>query len=417
MHLKVAVIGAGARGQNAYGQYCLDFPEQIRYVAAVDPDQNQLDKIKINHAIEKEMLFTSEDDFYKQGKICDAVVIANMDKDHYYSIIKCLELGYDILLEKPITPSREELKVIEKKVVESGCKIMVCYVLRYTPFFKKLKDIIDEKIIGDIIGIDHTEYIGNYHMAHSFVRGNWRNSNESSPIILQKTSHDLDILAWLTNSDYEEVYSYGKLNYFTKENAPIGATKKCIDCPHNKTCRYDSKKFYIDPLPSGWANNVLAKPNVENVTKLLAETNYGSCVYQIADNDVCDHQVAMIKFKNGINATFTVSAFHQNQSRFVRIMGTEGSIVANTHTNEITITKYVKDSVSEQNTFVIYPEIVTSGHGGGDKLIMEDFVRLLTEDNYQPRTDFKHALQSHYMAYDIEKSRVLNKPIMNIDCQ
>ncbi len=406
MSLNVAVIGAGARGQNAYGQYCLDFPNQIKYVAAVDPNEDQLTKMSNNHKIDKDMLFTNEDDFYKLGKVCDAVVIANQDKDHFYTIMKCLDLGYDLLLEKPITPNEEELKIIEEKVKNSKCKIMVCYVLRYTPFFQKLKELIDDKVIGEIIGIDHTEYIGNYHMAHSFVRGNWRNSEQSSPIVLQKTSHDLDILTWLVDSDYSEVYSYGKLNYFTKDNAPAGATKKCIECPHSNSCRYNAQSFYLDPLPSGWANNVVANPNMENTTKLLAETNYGTCVYQIDDNNVCDHQVALIKFENDVNVTFTVSAFHQNQSRFTRIMGTHGSIIANTHTNKISITKHVKDSVSEQEIVEIYPEIINSGHGGGDALIMKDFVNLLNEKNYNPRTSFEHALQSHYMAYAIERSRL-----------
>lgn len=411
MSLKVGVIGAGARGQNAYGQYCLDYPDKMRYVAAVDPDKSQLEKIKANHYIEDKMLFTSEDEFYAKGKICDAVVIANMDKDHFYSIMKCLDLGYDILLEKPITPSREELKQIEDKVKETGCKVMVCYVLRYTPFFKKLKDFIDSKEIGDIVGIDHTEYIGNYHMAHSFVRGNWRNSVESSPIILQKTSHDLDILTWLVDSDYEEVYSYGKLKYFRNENAPVGATKKCIDCPCSRSCRYNAQHFYLDPLPLGWSRNVLAKPNIENVKELLANTNYGSCVYQIDDNDVCDHQVALIKFKNGVDVTFTVTAFHQDQKRFIRIMGTEGSIVADTHDNSIIITKHIMHADGEQNIQIIKPEQVASGHGGGDMLIMKDFAMLLEKDDYAPRTDLNHAMQSHYMAYDIEESRIKGEVI------
>lgn len=248
-------------------------------------------------------------------------------------------------------------------------------------------------------------------MAHSFVRGNWRNSADSSPIVLQKTSHDLDILTWLVDSDYEEVYSYGKLNYFRKENVPEGATKKCIDCPQSGSCKYNAEHFYLDPLPLGWARNVLAKPNVENVTELLANTNYGSCVYQIGDNNVCDNQVALIKFKNGIDATFTVTAFHQDQKRFTRIMGTEGSIVADTHDNSIIITKHIRHADGEQNIKVIKPEQVTSGHGGGDLLIMKDFAKLLREENHKPRTDLNHAMQSHYMAYDIEQSRVRGEVI------
>lgn len=413
MSIKLAVIGAGARGQNAYASYALNYPEEIKCVAAVDPNHSQLEKIASSHKIESNMLFDSEDDFYSKGKICDAVIIANMDKDHYYTVMKCLDLGYDILLEKPITPSKEELKAIEEKVLENGNKIMVCYVLRYTPFFKKLKNLVNQKTIGEVIGIDHTENIGNYHMAHSFVRGNWRNDEESSPIILQKTSHDLDILCWLTEDVYDEVYSYGNLNYFSETNAPEGASEKCIDCIHSSTCRYNAQHFYLDPLPDGWARNVLANPNIDNVTELLKNTNYGTCVYKVEDNNVCDHQVALIKFRNGINVTFTVTAFHQNQSRFTRIFGTEGSIIADTYTNSIKVIKHIMHSTGEQHIETYYPEEVQSGHGGGDLLIMKDFVNLIREEEYQPLTEFTHALQSHYMAYDIEKSRLLGKVIKN----
>lgn len=413
MSIKIAVIGAGARGQNAYASYALQYPEQMSCIAAIDPNRFQLEKMAESHNIEQDMLFENEDDFYKLGKVCDAVIIANQDKDHYYSIMQCLDVGYDVLLEKPITPSRIELQNIEKKVKESGSKVMVCYVLRYTPFFKRLKDLIDEQKIGEVVGIDHTEYIGNYHMAHSFVRGNWRNSESSSPIILAKTSHDLDILCWLTDSEYEQVFSYGDVNYFNPQNAPAGATQKCIDCPHSEQCKYNAQHFYIDPLPSGWANNVLAKPNIDNVTKLLAETNYGTCVYKIDDNNVCDHQVALIKFKNGINVTFTVSAFHQNQSRFTRILGTEGSIVADTYTNTIKVVKHIMHANGEQEICEYYPQQVESGHGGGDLLIMKDFVNLVSHGNYQTRTDFTHALQSHFMAYDIEQSRVEQRVVFS----
>lgn len=408
MSLKVAVIGAGARGQVAYGQYCLDYPDQIEYVAAVDPNVQQLEKIKKNHNIAEDMLFTREDEFYKLGKICDAVIIANMDSDHYYSVMACMDLGYDILLEKPITPSREELEQIKLKSQKTGTKVMVCYVLRYTPFFKTLKDVVTSGKIGKLIGIDHTEYIGNYHMAHSFVRGNWRNTVESSPIILQKTSHDLDILVWLTDSEYDEVYSSGKLNYFKAENAPTGATQKCVDCPHKDSCNYNAEHFYLDPLPSGWANHFIAEPTRENVERALAQTNYGTCVYQVADNDVCDHQVALIKFKNGVDVTFTVTAFHHHQARFTRLFGTTGSIIADGKSNTIKIINHEMFEGSEQCVTEIIPEQVSSGHGGGDLLIMKDFVKLLTIDDYQPRTSFEHALQSHYMAFDLETSRTTN---------
>lgn len=411
MSLDVAIIGAGARGQLVYGQYCKDNPEKLRYIAAVEPDKERLKKVQQDHDISDKMIFENEDDFYKLGKVCDAVLICNQDKDHFKSVMECIKLGYPILLEKPITPSKKELTAIEEAVKKYNTKIMVCYVLRYTPFFTKLKQLINNQEIGKVIGIDHTEYIGNYHMAHSFVRGNWRNSVESSPIVLAKTSHDLDILVWLTGSEYTEVYSSGKLNYFKKENAPFGATKKCVNCPHNQSCIYDAKRFYIDALPGGWLNNVMANPSKEKARDFLESSNYGTCVYDIEDNDVCDHQTALIKFDNGIDVTFTVTAFNQDQTRFIRIFGTTGSIIANMEDNKITVHKHVIRETDEEEIKVIIPERANSGHGGGDKLIVDDFIQMVKNDNFDPITSFASAIQSHNLAFDLEESRVSNQII------
>ncbi|MBP5198606.1 MAG: Gfo/Idh/MocA family oxidoreductase, partial [Lachnospiraceae bacterium] len=251
--MKVALIGAGQRG-SIYAGY-LHEKMGVDIAAVVDPSEEKLVIAADRFKVEKENLFTDFKAFCREKMSLDGVIIASMDRDHYAETIECLELGYDILLEKPISPKPEECMAILKKAHEKNRKILVCHVLRYTNFFAKIKEIIDSGEIGKIVTIQHAENIGNFHMAHSFVRGNWRNSDLSSPIILQKSCHDLDILVWLTGSNAKKISSFGELTYFKEENAPQGSTERCLNCPVSDKCRFDVRTAYL-PRRGGWPTEV-----------------------------------------------------------------------------------------------------------------------------------------------------------------
>ena len=225
--MKIALIGAGQRGMIYAGYMAESFGEEI--AAVVEPNEIRRNIAKEKFDIKDENVFTNSEEFFEKGKLADIVIIASMDRDHYEQVMQALDCGYDILLEKPISPNPEECLRIEKKAHEVGRKITVCHVLRYTNFFSEIKNIIDSGELGKVMTIQHAENIGNFHMAHSFVRGNWRNSEESSPIIMQKSCHDMDILVWLAGSGAKKISSFGSLDYFKEENAPEDELEEFLD--------------------------------------------------------------------------------------------------------------------------------------------------------------------------------------------
>ncbi|SJZ43380.1 Gfo/Idh/MocA family protein [Anaerorhabdus furcosa] len=393
-----AVIGAGLRGQYAYPPYVKE-NGGLKFVAVADLIPGRVESFKKEYHIPDKMCFESGEELLKQGKLADAVIIATMDQDHYAQTIEAIKLGYDILLEKPISPNLKECLEIEKLAKEYNTKIIVCHVLRYTPFYKKIKELLDEKTIGQIINVEAMENVGHWHQAHSFVRGNWRKEETSSPMILQKCCHDLDIYTWLIGSEAESLSSYGDLAYFKKENAPKDAPICCLDhCPNRDNCRYDVYKTYLTEH-IGWPTNAIGTDmSLDGRVKSLKETMYGHCVFH-CDNDVVDHQTINIKYKNGVIMTFTMTAFTEECDRTLRIMGTHGEIKAAMNSGVIEITEFLGG-----NKTIVTIEKQDKGHGGGDYGIMHNFIGILNEEmtNSNPISGSVH---SHVLAFASEKSR------------
>lgn len=406
--IKIAVIGAGLRG-TIYADYVLN-SNDAEIVAVVDPSFERREAMKIKHNIKNELAFENTDDFFNKGKICDAVIIATMDQQHFHMTMEALELGYDILLEKPISPVLEECLLIEKKAKEKGNKLVVAHVLRYAPIYKKLKEILDSGDLGKIITIQHNENIGNFHMAHSFVRGNWRKKQETSPIILQKSSHDFDLLSWLVNSKAKKIASFGELTYFKKDNAPQGSGERCLECPVAENCRYDARKVYL-PIIGKWPATALTQDqSEEGILKALETGPYGRCVFK-CDNDVCDHQVTIIEFENGVTATFNLTAFTNKIRRTFKIMCENGEIRGDDSKNELQIIKFSSNQDEPEECKVITPELLEGFHGGGDTGLMREFISVLKDNKTDAKTSVEKSMESHLMAFAAEESRISNKTI------
>ncbi|MBD2867077.1 Gfo/Idh/MocA family protein [Paenibacillus arenilitoris] len=406
--MKLALIGAGQRGM-IYAGYA---QARAEIAAVVEPDDGRRKAAADAYAIPEEMQFESTEQFYRLGKICDAVIISSMDRDHYRQSMEALELGYDILLEKPISPSPEETLHIQRKANETGSKVIVCHVLRYTNFFAEIKRIVDGGELGKIITIQHDENIGNFHMAHAFVRGNWRRSDLASPLIMQKSCHDMDILAWLVDSEAKRISSYGGLTYFKEENAPAESGERCLDCKAAAECRFDAAKAYL-PIRGQWpATVVTADQSEEGLRKALATSPYGRCVYR-CDNDVCDHQVSLIEFKNGVTVTFNLSGFTSKMYRTIKIMCEHGEIRGDDSLNLIEITRFSSNAVDRSEQTVIRPAAVSGGHNGGDAGLMEDFLTILErgDGGGGSRSSIDRSVESHMMAYAAERARVTGETI------
>ena len=419
--IKVLLIGAGDRG-TIYANYVLRHKDEVEIVAVAEPIEERRRNIQGMFNLSEERVFSSWEDALALGKIADVAIVSTQDKMHYGPTMKALDLGYHILLEKPMSPSLKECIEMVNKAEEKKCHLLVCHVLRYTEFFKKLKSILDSGEIGDLITVQHIENVGYYHQAHSFVRGNWRNKEESAPMILAKCCHDLDLMYWFAGSKCNTLGSFGSLKHFKSECAPEGSAKRCLDCTL-KDCPYDGRKIYfkcLDNIKSKDASNTTSTRywptstitediSLEGITKALKEGPYGRCVYH-CDNNVVDNQVISMNFDNGVTVAFTMTAFTDKVSRITRFMGTKGEIRATTETNTIEVYDFDKRTV--RTIEVKEPD---SGHGGGDNGIMDDFLSLVKTNVVDERyTTGKISVMSHAMALAAEEAR-LSKEVININ--
>ncbi|MFT4022200.1 MAG: Gfo/Idh/MocA family oxidoreductase [Flavihumibacter sp.] len=392
------VIGGGKRG-NIYGNFALHFPDQVKMVGIAEPNPVRNERFAANHRIPAENRFTNWQDIFKRPRFADAVIISNPDHLHYAPCIAAMDAGYHILLEKPISPSETECRDILARSRRSNRILAVCHVLRYAPYFRKLKELISKEVIGRVLSIQHFEPIEYVHMSHSYVRGNWHNSVLTTPIILAKSSHDLDILRWLIGKPCKSVHAFGELGWFKFENAPAGSTDRCTDgCAVEKTCPYsaiqiyyrDRKRNYVFDLPTEKA----AQPAF--ILDQLKVTDYGRCVYRM-DNDQPDHYVSNLLFDGGVTASFSMEAFTSYEGRRTRIMGSHGDIVGDM--TEFTITHY---RTGRQE----YWMEKTDKHGGGDWRLMADFVQAVSKNDPGLLTSTIDAsIESHLMGFAAEKSR------------
>ena len=402
-----AICGCGARGLEAYAPYQLTHPEEMKVVAGADVRPERLELLQKRFGVPAGMCFPSDEALLAQPKLADVMIVSTQDRQHVSAALKALDKGYHILLEKPISPDLGQCRALQEKARETGRAVVVCHVLRYTKFYAVLEDLLRRGEIGKIETIDAIEHVAYWHQAHSFVRGNWRNSSETSPMILQKSCHDMDILRWLAGAPCLKVQSFGSLDYFKAENAPQGAAPRCLDgCACKDACPYDAEKIYVtDPRTGirgrgkGWPCAVLAsEPDEDKIYAALRTGPYGRCVFH-CDNNVVDHQTVNLEFEGNIHATFTMTAFTQDCRRTIKVTGTLGEIEGDMAKNALTLRRFGRP----EETFDLNEEGGQfSGHGGGDFGLMASFCRLIARGGGAGLT----GVESHVMALAAEASRL-----------
>ncbi|MFW9997736.1 MAG: Gfo/Idh/MocA family oxidoreductase [Candidatus Odinarchaeota archaeon] len=449
--VKAVLIGAGNRGREVYGQWALQYRKRLVFVAVAEPRANQREDFSREHSIPPEMQFESWEELLAQGLLGEVCLICTQDQMHTGPTIKALEIGYHVLLEKPMAVTESDCKTLVQIAEKTRRQLRICHVLRYTECFSRVKQAIQDGLIGSIINIEHSENVGYWHFGHSYVRGNWRNAGESSPLILAKTCHDFDILYWLVESPARNIQSFGELSYFHEKNAPPGAPRRCTDgCPVSETCLWYAVRLYVTGEPmirisqyskkrvirftgqmainhrrftgylstfikplkrlidwNFWPVTVITDDlSLEGKMKALREGPYGRCVFH-CDNDVPDHQTVNIQFENGVTATMTVHGHSYLDGRWFRVSGTKGTITGKfTYGGEKVI---YHDHLLLKKTILWESDIGFDAHGGGDEGLMESFVRSLGEQTVaETLTSARASLESHLMAFAAEKSRQEN---------
>ncbi|RRD95291.1 gfo/Idh/MocA family oxidoreductase [Clostridiales bacterium COT073_COT-073] len=419
--LTAAIAGLGNRGLDTYAAEMAKYPGEVKIVAVADLKPEKVDKARKLFGIRQENCFGSAEEMLEQDKLADFMIIATPDRLHIPQAMSALQKGYDLLLEKPISSDAGACKQIAVLAEKLDRKVVVCHVLRYTPFYKTLKQMIEQGKIGEVVSIMAIENVGYYHHAHSFVRGNWRNSRESSPMILQKCCHDTDILTWLAGGTAKTTSSFGSTYLFKSEKAPQNQVKRCLDgCPVKEQCVFDAEKIYITndrtgvaKGNTGWPNTVLTlTPTVESVYQALKEGPYGRCVYY-CDNDVVDHQIVNINMENGATISLTMSGLTGEFARYLKIMGTAGELIGDMATNLISYWPF-----GSERQVINVAELADNfeGHGGGDAGLIREFLDYMQGKEVSAAiTSLEVSTDSHYIALAAEESRLAEGKAVSID--
>lgn len=397
--ITAAVIGAGNRGVDAYAVYAENYPHELEIVAVAEPRPSRREGFAARFHLEEENVFEDWSELLSRPRLADLVFICTQDTMHVEPALQAMEKGYHILLEKPVAVTKEDCLTLLEASRRYDVSIAVAHVLRYSPFFSTMKELLDQGVIGEIQGIQHNENVGHIHYSHSFVRGNWRNKAASSPMILAKSCHDMDILLFLTGRDCTRISSFGNRRVFVPGNRPAGAPERCLDgCPHRVDCAYYAPKVYLTG-ETGWPVSVLTTDlTVTGITRAMEEGPYGRCVYA-CDNDVVEHQVLNLEFEGGIPVVFTMSAFTNETSRTIKIMGRDGEIRGNMERGEITVYDFRNDRTQTVSVFSS-----VRGHGGGDEGIVRDLLLHLNDRSLPLPSALELSIQSHMMALAAEEA-------------
>ncbi len=403
--ITAVIIGAGSRG-NVYASYAEKYPQELKITALADRDPQRRNSMAVKHDIPENRCFDSWESLLKQDKMADVAFICTQDAMHVEPAAAAMNKGYDLFLEKPIAPDEEGCRTLFREYQKHDRVVAVAHVLRYTPFFMTLKDLINKGVLGRICGIQHNENVGHIHYSHSFVRGNWRRRDESSPMILAKSCHDMDILLYLAGSDCLKLSSYGARNIFRPENRPEGAPDRCLQgCPHRVSCPYFAPKIYQSGSKNWPVDVITADLSAEGISKALKEGPYGRCVYA-CDNDVIEHQTVNLEFENGIPAVFTMSAFTGETCRTIKILGDKAELRGHMEKREIEIFDF-----STRQTRKIELGDFAEGHGGGDTGIVRDFLIHLNDRSVELPSSLDKAFQSHMMAFAADHSRLEDRSV------
>ncbi|MFB4314737.1 Gfo/Idh/MocA family protein [Actinomadura sp. 21ATH] len=404
----IAVVGAGLRG-STYARR-IRATARGRVVAVAEPDPLRRERFAAEHRIPPERVFASWTDLVAAGaagRLADGAIIATQDAEHAEPAVRLAGQGYHILLEKPMATTEADAERVVAAAERAGTMLAVCHVLRYTPYTRMIRKLLEDGRIGTPITVQHLEPVGWWHHAHSYVRGNWRREDESGPMLMTKSVHDIDWMIHIMGERPSRVGSFGRRSHFRAENRPAGAADRCLDCKVEASCPYSATRLYLsclgDPERETWPLGAVTPDHTEaGVLAALRDGPYGRCVYA-CDNDVVDHQVVNMEFPSGATGTFTVTAFSPYAQRQTRIFGSAGCIEGDG------VRVALRDFVTgEVETFEPEPDHASPDgrHDAADAALADAFVAALAAgDPAALGSGGRESLDSHRVVWAAERAR------------
>ncbi len=414
------LVGAGNRA-NVYASVSFDFPEKLKVVGLVDPNPERLEFMKKRFNVPDENCFDYVDALCKREKFADVVINGTMDQLHVDTAIPTLEKGYDLLLEKPFAVNEDEMNRLREVAKRNGAKVVICHVLRYTKFYRAIKEHLLKGDIGDIVSIEMCEHVNYHHMCVSYVRGKWRSEEVCfAPMLLAKSCHDVDLMMWMMNHTKPvAVSSFGSEFQYGPQNKPEGAGNRCmVDCPLEGECVYSAQKQYIDVLR--WPQYVwnddekLRNMSVEEKAEHLRTVNpFGECAWNFDRGGNVDHQTMIVNFENGATGTFSMIGGAAKSERNIHIIGTKGEIKGNFESSKyilrtLTPSKDYGGFTEQEFDLQVTGDMIGAkgGHGGGDRGLVLDFLEYI--NGHEPSvscTMLEDSVISHHTVFCANEAR------------
>lgn len=415
------LIGAGLRGMFAYGIPAAE--AGVRFVEVVDPMASRRDAFGELHGIPVERRHASVADWLAAPRLAGvrAAVVTTPDHHHVAPALAALEAGLDVLVEKPLAPSVAECLALVAAAERTGRQLHVCHVLRCTPFFGAVRDVVRSGRLGRIVTVEHRSNVDARHMAHSYVRGAYRREDGSNPMLLAKCCHDLDLLGWILDDPVVRVSSFGSLVHFRRDSVGPEIPERCTDgCPIIETCPWSAIEAYAPEMfPAGPEIRLLTglfaladPPSLDRVERLesLRTSPYGRCVYR-CDNDVVDHQVVAMETASGTTISLAMHGHSHDETRTMRYDGTRATLRA-------TFGEHASITVHDHGTGAVTEIDPGAGsgldHGGGDAALLAAFARSVAGDGAEGGADgvvdeavthASGALASHLLGFAAEEAR------------
>lgn len=409
--VRLLVAGAGARGAT-YARLAAA-TGRATVVGIAEPRPLLRERLATELGVPAPGVFDGWQSMLASRPAADGIVIATPDRQHEGPFAAAARLGYKVLLEKPVAVNAAGCAALARISRETGVNTTVCHVLRYTPLTALLRKVLSEGAAGRIVSVQHLEPVGFWHFAHSYVRGNWRREEDSSPFLLAKCTHDVDWLSFITGRRPRRVSSFGQLVHFRPEGAPEGAAMRCKDCPAEPSCPYSAPRIYgagrpadgaqADPARAYFTDIVDPGGTQGSLRHALATGPYGRCVY-FSDNDVVDHQVVNIEYDDGTTAAFTATAFSSAGPRRTRIFGSHGEI--SVEGDAISVYDFLTGKTTIHEVPAVAPGVRGEKHQGGDRGLVQAWVHALaTGDWSQVVSGLEESLLSHAVVFAAEEAR------------
>ena len=427
--VRVALLGAGERGQLMFGLFAKKYPRLFKYVAVAEPDDGRRSRFERDFGIPKQNVFASWQDLLAKPQLADAVINAMPDVHHYPSTIEALRTGYHVLLEKPMAQTPAQCISLVREAEKQNRILQIFLECRYLELYSSMKRLIDDGEIGRLMAIQTTENLGYWHFIMSYVRGFARRSADVVSFLSAKGIHDFDLITWLCNARPLRVSSFGELSHFKEENAPPGAPARCLDgCPVESTCPYHAYKQYIEPgfpkIPMSLLAGVPLQAFIDGYVKYprlrslaaynlnsteekgrireLREGPHGRCVFH-CDNDVVDHQVVNIEYEGGILATLALNAFSVAWERTMNVNGSTGELYSKDFSGRLEVRKFSPRNTVKRRRVPFNPLF----HGGSDGVVLIEFARSVQKahETKEVLTSAGEALYAHLLCFAAEEAR------------